>query len=332
MRSLAIDLGSANIRAFVPDKGIVLDEPTIVAMRERTGEVLAMGHRAWREVDAAPGEVVPVRPLRSGAVSDFTVTEALLRLVLGRLGGRRFGGPRVLICVPTLLTPVERRAVREAAESAGARGVELIAGPMAAAIGGGLPVDEPTGSFIVDVGAGVTEAAVISMSGVVSSRAERVGGSDLDDAVRSFLREEYGLAIGERTAEMLKVEAGSAYPTSDEPKAEIRGRDIMTGSPKTIVLDPGELRASLDDTVRAILDAIRATLSTSPPELSHDVLERGMTLTGGGAMLRGMDARIVAETSIPVSMAQAPLSTAVLGAGRALTALDRLKEHGILLA
>lgn len=332
VRALAIDLGSATTQVFVPGRGVVLDEPSVVAVNERSGDVLAMGRDAWRRIDEAPGEIVPVRPLRHGVVTDYEVTERMLRLVLDRVGGGRWGGPRVLITVSSVVTPVERRAVSEAALSAGARGVELIPEPMAAAIGAALPIDEPTGSFILDIGGGTTEAAIISLGGMVSCRAERVGGFDLDDAVRRFLRDRYDVAVGERTAENLKMELGSASPGADEPQAEIRGRDIATGTPKTIVLTAAELRAALDECVGTMIDAARGALALAPPELAHDVLERGLTLAGGGALLRGLDARISDETTIPVHVAPDAATTVVQGAGRALGALDRLKEHGILLS
>jgi len=332
VRALAIDLGSANTLVFAPGRGIVLDEPSVVAVNERNGDVLAVGWEAWRRVDEAPGEIVPVRPLRKGVVTDYEVTERMLRLVLDRVGGGRWGGPRVLITVSSVVTTVERRAVSEAALSAGARGIELIFEPMAAAIGAGLPINEPTGSFILDVGGGTTETAIISMGGMVSCRAERVGGFDLDESVRRFLRERYDMVVGERTAESLKVEVGSAAPVPDEPKAEIRGRDIASGRPKTVVLAAAELREALDEGVAAMIEAARAALAQAPPELAHDVLDRGLTLAGGGALLRGLDARISAETTIPVHVAPDPKTTVVNGAGRALSAMDRLKELGILLS
>jgi rod shape-determining protein MreB len=330
-RDLAIDLGTANILVYAEGQGIVLNEPTVIAMNERTGDALAMGEEAWQMIGRTPGYIVAVRPLRHGAITDFDVTERLIKLVFQRVGVGRFMHPRALICVSSAITSVEQRAVEEAALSAGARSVSLIQEPMAAAIGAGLPIDQPLGNCVIDVGGGTTEVAVISMGGVVASRAIRVGGFDLDDAIQRWLRREYGMAIGERTAEAIKKQIGSAYPTLDEPKAEIRGRELATGMPKSIVVAAEELRAALEEHVALVVEAVRECLGESPPELAHDVLERGMVLTGGGGLLRGLDARIAAETNIPVHVSDVPLETVVLGAGRALGSLERLREHGILM-
>jgi rod shape-determining protein MreB and related proteins len=329
-RDLAIDLGTANTLVYVRGEGIVLNEPTVIAMNERSGEVLAMGNEAWEMIGRTPGYVVAVRPLRSGGITDFDVTERLLRIVFNRVGVSRLIKPRALICVSSAITGVEKRAVEEAALSAGARSVALIDEPIAAAIGAGLPIDQPTGNCVIDTGGGTTEVAIISMGGVVTSRAIRVGGFDLDDAVQKYLRREHGVAIGERTGEAVKIQIGSAFPTADEPKAEIRGRDLQTGMPRTITVSSEEMRAALDEQVSAICDAVRDTLGEAPPELAHDVLERGMVLTGGSGMLRGLDLRLSHETNIPVHVADTPLDTVVLGAGSALGSLDRLREHGIL--
>ncbi len=331
-RDIAIDLGSANTLVFVKGRGIVLDEPTVVAMNERTGEVLAMGNDAWELIGRSPGQIVAVRPLRHGAITDFDVTERLMKLVLGKVGLGRFGHPRALVCVSSAITTVERRAMEEATLSAGARTVHLIEEPMAAAIGAGLPIDQPSGNCVIDIGGGTTEVAVVTMGGVVASRAVRVGGFDLDDAVQRFLRREYGLSVGERTAESIKKEIGSAYPTEDEPKAEIRGRDLATGSPKTVTVSADEMRAACEEVVAQVSEAVRGALADTPPELAHDVIERGMYLTGGGSLLRGMSARLTAETTIPVHLAERPLETVCLGAGRALGSIETLREHGVLLS
>jgi len=330
LREVAIDLGTANTLVYVRGQGIVLNEPTVIAMNERTGQVLAMGDEAWQMIGRTPGYIVAVRPLRHGAITDFDVTERLIKLVFQRIGVGRFTHPRALICVSSAITSVERRAVEEAALSAGARSVVLIQEPMAAAIGAGLPVDQPLGNCVIDVGGGTTEVAVISMGGVVASRAIRVGGFDLDDAIQRFLRREYGMAIGERTAEAIKKEIGSAFATALDPKAEIRGRDLATGMPKTVTVGADEMRVALEEHVAMVVEAVREALSESPPELAHDVLERGMFLTGGGGLLRGLDARISAETHISVHVTETPLETVCLGAGRALESLDRLREHGVL--
>jgi rod shape-determining protein MreB and related proteins len=331
-RDIAIDLGTANTLVFVRGRGIVVNEPTVVAMNERTGEVLAMGNDAWDAVGRSPGHVVAVRPLRHGAITDFDVTERLMKLVLGKAGLGRFNHPRALVCVSSAITSVERRAVEEATFSAGARTVHLIEEPMAAAIGAGLPIDQPRGNCIIDVGGGTTEVAVVTMGGVVASRAIRVGGFDLDEAVQRFLRKEYGLAVGERTAETIKKEIGSAFPSEDEPKAEIHGRDLATGSPKSVTVSADEMRAACEEAVAQVSGAVRGALADTPPELAHDVIERGMVLTGGGGLLRGMGARLTAETTIPVHLAERPLETVCLGAGHALGSLERLKEHGVLLS
>jgi rod shape-determining protein MreB len=330
-RDIAIDLGTANTLVFVRGRGIVLNEPTVVAMNERSGEVLAVGNEAWDVLGRSPGHIVAVRPLRHGAITDFDVTERLIKLVLAKVGLGRFSHPRALVCVSSAITSVERRAVEEATLSAGARTVHLIEEPIAAALGGGLPIDQPNGNCVIDIGGGTTEVAVVTMGGVVASRAVRVGGFDVDDAVQRFLRREYGLAVGERTAETIKKEVGSAYPTEDEPKAEIRGRELATGSPKTVTVSADEMRHACEEAVSQVAEAVRGALADTSPELAHDVIERGMYLTGGGSLLRGMDARLSAETTIPVRMAEQPLETVCLGAGRALDSLDRLKDHGALL-
>ena len=330
-RDIAIDLGTANTLVFVRGRGIVLNEPTVVAMNERTGDVLAMGNEAWHMIGRTPGNVVAVRPLRNGAITDFDVTERLIKLVLRKVGLGRFMHPRALICVSSVITAVERRAVEEAALSAGVRTVHLIEEPMAAAIGAGLPIDQPNGNCVIDIGGGTTEVAVVTMGGVVASRAIRVGGFDLDEAVQRFLRREYGMAVGERTAEAIKKEIGSAYPTDEEPKAEVRGRELATGMPKSVTISAEEMRSACEEVVVQVTEAVRGALADTPPELAHDVIERGMYLTGGGGLLRGIDARLAAETTIPVHLTENPLETVCLGAGRALGSLEKLREHGVLL-
>jgi len=330
MRNLAIDLGSSTTIVCAPGRGIVLEQPTVIAVNERTGKVLTMGEEAWRTVAAEGGNVVAVRPIRGGAIVDFELTERLLALVLARAGAGRFIHPRVLIAVSSTATPVERRAIEEAALSAGARSAALINEPLAAALGADLPIEEPIGNCIVSVGGGTTEVAIISLGGVVAWCAVRVGGIDFDEAIRAFLRREYGVAIGERTAEVLKREVGSAFPQDEEPKAEIRGRELSTGTPKVFTVGAEEIRGALDDAVLQVVGAVRAALADAPPELAHDVIERGIVLTGGGSQLRGLDARLRAETSIPVALTDSPQQTVARGAARAMQGLDLLKEHGIL--
>lgn len=332
MRALAIDLGSATTIVFAPGRGIVLNQPTVIAVNERTGKVLAMGEEAWRTVAAEGGQVVAVRPIRGGAIVDFELTERLLALVLARAGAGRLMHPRVLIAVSSVITPVERRAVEEAALSAGARAAALITEPLAAALGAGMPLEQPMGNCIVVIGGGTTEVAIVSLGGVVAARAVRIGGMDFDEAIRTFLRREYGMSIGERTAETLKREVGSAHTYPEEPKAEIRGRELSTGTPKTVTIGAEEIRAALDDAVMQVVGAVRGALADAPPELAHDVIEKGIVLAGGGALLRGLAERLAVETGIPVRLTDAPVETVARGAGRALEGLDRLKEQGILPA
>ncbi len=329
-RDLAIDLGSANTLVFARGRGIVLREPTLIALNERTGEVLAMGEEAWKAAGADAEPLVTFQPLRRGAVSDFALTERLLHLVLRRVGAGRLVKPRVLVCVPSNVTMVERRAVVEAALQAGARQVWLIEEPIAAAIGAGLPIDEPTGTFVVDVGGGTTEVAVISMGGIVSRVTVKVGGFDLDEEIMRFMRTEYGMAIGERTAEHLKMAVGSASELDEEDKAEVRGREIDSGAPKAVIVSSDEIRRALGNPTRLIVEAVRTTLSETPPELAHDVLDRGIHLTGGGALLRGLDRRLAAETGIPVHLAEAPLDTVCIGAATALEEIERMRGRGLV--
>ncbi|MGH2456928.1 MAG: rod shape-determining protein [Candidatus Limnocylindria bacterium] len=324
-RDLAIDLGTANTLVYSRDRGIVLNEPTVIALNEKTQEVLAMGHDAWQMIGRTPGYIVAVRPLRKGAITDFDITQRMIRLLLKRAGVNRFNRPRVLICVPSAITEVERRAVEEAARRAGAADPYLIHQPMAAAIGAGLPINEPLGNMIVDVGGGTTETAVISLGGIVALQAIRVGSFDIDASIQTYVRRDYGMAIGERTAEEIKLAIGSAYPVDDSVKAEVRGRDLMTGLPKTVILSPDEVRAAIDEQVSAIVDSVVQCLGQAPPELAQDLIGQGIHLVGGGGMLRGLDRRLEEETAIPVHLVDAPLECVVLGAGRCLEAFESLK-------
>jgi rod shape-determining protein MreB len=310
---------------YAKGRGIVLNEPTVIALNSHTHDVLAMGQEAWHMIGRTPGYIVAVRPLRQGAITDFEITQRMIRLLLQRAGLSRFQRPRVLICVPSAITEVERRAVKEAARQAGATETQLIEQPMAAAIGAGLPIHEPRGNMVVDIGGGTTETAVISLGGIVALQAIRVGSFDIDNAIQSYVRREYGIAIGERTAEEIKLAIGSAFPTENEVKAEVRGRDLMSGLPKTVILSPEEVREAIDEQVRAIVDSVVQCLGASPPELAQDLIIEGIHLVGGGGMLRGFDRRISQETQLPVHLVDAPLECVVLGAGKCLEAFDSLK-------
>ena len=309
---------------YTRGRGIVLNEPTVIALNSRTQDVLAMGREAWQMIGRTPAYIVAVRPLRKGAITDFEVTQRMIRLLLQRARVTRFNRPRVLICVPSAITEVERRAVEEAARQAGAAGAFLIEQPMAAAIGAGLPVHEPIGNMIVDVGGGTTEVAVISLGGIVALQALRVGSFDLDTAIQTYVRREYGIAIGERTAEEIKMAIGSGYPMDEEVKAEVRGRDLMTGLPKTVILSPDEVRTAMEEHVGAIVGSVLECLGQAPPELAQDLIVQGIHLVGGGALLRGFDHRLAEETALPVHLVDAPLECVVLGAGRCLESFDSL--------
>jgi len=326
VRNLAIDLGTANTLVFREGEGIVFNEPTVIAMNSRTSEVLAMGEEAWDMIGRTPANVVAVRPLRHGAITDFDITQRMIRLILRRVGISRLTKPRVLVCVPSAITEIERRAVEEAAQSAGARDVALVDEPLAAAIGAGLPIHEPIGNLVVDIGGGTSEMAVISMGGVVTGKALRLGGFEMDGAIQQHLRKAYGMAIGERTAEGIKMAIGSAYPTPGPGVVEVRGRELASGMPKGIEVSEEEVREALSENVRLIVEAARDCLAVSPPELAHDVLETGMFLTGGGSLLRGIDMRLARECEVPVHLTEQPLETVVLGAGRMLENLDEYKD------
>ncbi len=324
-RDLAIDLGTANTLVYARSQGIILNEPTVIALNSRTQDVLAMGQEAWQMIGRTPGYIVAVRPLRGGAITDFEITQRMIRLLFQRAGVNRLYRARVLICVPSAITHVEQRAVLEAARRAGAAQTFLIEQPMAAAIGAGLPIHEPMGNMVIDVGGGTTEVAVISLGGVVALEALRVGSFDIDAAIQAYVRREYGIAIGERTAEEIKLAIGSAWAIDDDFKAEVRGRDLMSGLPKTIVLVPEEVRGAIEEQIRAICDAVIACLARTPPELAQDLIHNGVHLVGGGSLLRGLGHRISNETDLPVHLVDAPLECVVLGAGRCLESFESLK-------
>jgi rod shape-determining protein MreB and related proteins len=319
-RDLAIDLGTANTLVYQAGQGIVFDEPTIAAV-SRTGQVLAVGHEARDLLARSPADAHPVRPLKRGAVTDFELTRQMIRLILRRLGVGRLGRPRALVCVPSLLTPVERRAVEEAVVGAGAKSASLVDEPMAAAVGAGLPIHEPVGNLVVDVGGGTTEIAVVAMGGTIMSNSIPVGGFDMDAAVQEHIRKKYGVVIGDGTAERLKIDLGSAYPAADARPVEVRGREMGSGTPTLLTVSPDEVREALGGVVAAIAGATRDALAESPPDLAQDVLETGLFLTGGGAMLRGLPMRLAQECEVPVHLTEQPLATVVLGAGHLLDAM-----------
>ena len=328
---MAVDLGTANTLVYVRGRGIVLDEPSVVAVDVRDGRALAVGLEAKRMIGRTPSHIEAIRPLKDGVIANFEICEKMLRYFIHRVHQRRWAKPRMVICVPSGITGVEQRAVQEAAEYAGARKpAYIIEEPMAAAIGAGLPVQEPTGSMIVDIGGGTTEVAVLSLGGIVTSSSVRVGGDELDEAIIQWVKKEHGLALGERTAEEVKMSLGSAWPLEQELAAELRGRDLVSGLPKTVVTTTEEIREALEEPVTAILDAVKVTLDTTPPELAADVMERGIVLTGGGSLLLGMRERLEAETGMPVVLADDPLLSVAVGSGRSLEAFEALR--GVLFS
>lgn len=326
---IGIDLGTANTLVYVKDRGIVLREPSVVAMQADTRKVLAVGDEAKRMLGRTPGNIIAVRPLKDGVISDFEVTEEMLKQFIKKVHkGRSIftPRPRVVIAVPSGITEVEKRAVRESAYHAGARLVTLIEEPMAAAIGVGLPVQEAAGNMIVDIGGGTTEVAIISLAGIVFSRSIRVAGDELDEAVINYMKRAYNLVIGERTAEEIKIKIGSAYPLEKETSIEVKGRDLVAGLPKTLTVTSQEVREALLDPVSTIVESVRITLERCPPELSADLVERGIVLAGGGALLRGLDRLVAEETGLPVYVAEDPLSAVAEGTGKVLQELEFLTK------
>ena len=329
-KDIGIDLGTANTLVFVRDKGVVINEPSVVAINTVTKEVMAVGDEAKEMIGRTPGHIIAVRPLRDGVIADFEATRAMLRYFIAkaRTKARIARRPRVLVCVPTGVTEVEKRAILEAAAGTGARArdVYLIEESKAAAIGAGLPVEQPTGSMVVDIGGGTSEVAILSLAGIVTSKSLHIAGDELDEAIVSYVKKEYGVAIGERTAEELKMTIGSAFKVQDQEEREIRGRDLVTGLPRTLNITTNEVAAAIAEPVAAIIDAIRFTLERTPPELAADVMESGIFLTGGGALLKGLDERISSETGIPVRAANEPLYCVVNGTGKVLKNLKALKH------
>ena len=326
-RDMAVDLGTANTLVYVRRRGIVLDEPSVVALNTNTGKIVAVGVQAKRMIGRTPGNIVAIRPLRDGVIADFDITERMLHYFIQKVHRRRhLVKPRLVVAVPSGITGVEQSAVKEAGHQAGASRVYIIEEPMAAAIGAGLPVHEPTGNMVVDVGGGTTEVAMISLGGIVTSQSIRVGGDEMDQAIIAFAKKEHSLMLGERTAEEIKMAIGSAYPSPDEPHAEIRGRDLVSGLPKTIVISAEEVRHAIAGPVSTVVDIVKTTLDNCPPELAGDVMDRGIALTGGGALLRGLDERLREETGMPIQLADNPLESVVLGAGKCVEDFDGLQQ------
>ena len=326
---LAIDLGTANTLVYVKGKGIVLREPSVVAVRQdlRFNKVLAVGKEAKMMLGRTPGNIKAIRPIKDGVIADFEVTEAMLRYFISKVHRRRsFVHPRIIISVPSGITQVEKRAVKESAESAGAREVYLIEEPMAAAIGAGLPITEPCANMIVDIGGGTTEVAVISLSGIVYSNSVRVAGDKMDEAILHHIKRHHNLAIGEHTAEVIKTTIADVMPEPPYPTMNIKGRDLVSGVPKTLVIDSNEIRSAISEQVDAIVEAVKMALELTPPELSADIVDRGIILTGGGGLLRNLDKRLNQETGLPIIIADDPLSSVVLGSGKALENINVLRE------
>jgi rod shape-determining protein MreB len=327
---LAIDLGTANTLVYVKGKGIVLSEPSVVAVRKDgrgTNKVLAVGKEAKMMLGRTPGNIVAIRPMKDGVIADFEITETMLRHFIRKVHNRRsLIRPRIIVCVPSGITQVEKRAVRESAESAGAREVFLIEEPMAAAIGAGLPITEPTSNMVLDIGGGTTEVAVISLAGIVYSKSVRVGGDKMDEAILQHIKRKYNLLIGERTAELIKTTIGNAFAGDKVERMQIKGRDLVSGIPKIIEIDSDEVRESISEQIETIVETVKIALEQTPPELAADIVDRGIVLTGGGALLQNLDKLLREETGLPITITEDPLSTVVLGSGKALDNLDILRE------
>ncbi|MFA5411022.1 MAG: rod shape-determining protein [Candidatus Omnitrophota bacterium] len=327
---IGIDLGTATTLVYVKGEGIVLCEPSVVAVKRGTSHVLAVGEEAKRMLGRTPGNIIAIRPMRDGVITDFEITEAMLRHFIQKVSRRRFQiRPRIVIAIPSGITEVERRAVKESAERAGARDVILIEEPIAAAIGVGLPIQEPIGNMIIDIGGGTTEIAVISLKGVVFSKSIRIGGDEMDDAIIEYLKKTYNLMIGERTAEEIKIKAGSAYPLEEEMTLEVKGRDLIAGLPKIVNITSEEIREALQEPMRAILEITKMSLERTPPELAADLIEHGIVLAGGGALLRGLDKLIAEETGLPVHIADDPLNAVAEGTGKYLDEIRLLKDVAV---
>ena len=325
-RDMAVDLGTANTLVCLRGEGIVLDEPSVVAINANDGRPVAVGLEAKRMMGRTPNHIKAIRPLKDGVIADFEVCEKMLRYFIQKVHASKWSKPRMVICVPSGITGVEQRAVQDAAEYAGARKpVHIIEEPMAAAIGADLPVHEPSGNMIVDIGGGTTEVAVISLGGIVTAQSVRVAGDELDDAVLQYVKKEFSLAIGDRTAEEIKIQMGSAWPLDEELTADIRGRDLISGLPRTVQVTTEHVREALAEAISAIVDAVKTTLDKTPPELAADIMEDGITITGGGALIGGLDQRLTHETGMPIRIADEPLYSVVIGSGRALENIDAMR-------
>ena len=327
---LAVDLGTANTVVFVKGKGIVLREPSVVAIHNETKEVLAVGSEAKQMLGRTPGNIVAIRPMRDGVIANFEITEAMIKYFIRKVHNRKtLVRPRVVIGVPSGITQVEKRAVRDSAASAGAREVYLMEEPMAAAIGVGLPIASPTGNMIVDIGGGTTEVAVISLSGIVYSRSVRVAGDEMDEAIINYIKRKYNLLIGERTAEEIKIKIGSAYPLEEKLEMEVKGRDLVAGIPKVLIINDEEIREALAEPVSTIVENVKIALERTPPELAADIIDKGIVMAGGSSMLKGLDLLLREETGLPIILAEDPLSAVALGTGKALDELELLKKVSI---
>lgn len=328
-RDMGIDLGTANTLVTVKGRGVVLQEPSVVAIQRDTGTIMAVGEEAKRMIGRTPGNIVAIRPMKDGVIADFDVTQAMLRYFISKAGRRSLIKPRVIVSIPSGVTEVEKRAVLDAILQAGGREAHLLEEPMAAAIGAGLPVYEPTGNMIVDIGGGTTEVSVISLGGIVTSRSIRIGGDEMDEAIVNHIKRAYNLMIGERTAEEIKINLGSAYNPSqeeDEETYEVRGRDLVTGLPKTLSITGQEVREALAEPVANIVEAVKVTLERTPPELAADIMDRGIVMAGGGSLLKNFDLLLAKETGMPVYLAEEPLTCVVMGTGKALEEIDSLKR------
>lgn len=328
---IGIDLGTANILVYIKSKGIVLREPSVVAMHTLTKKILAVGEEARLMIGRTPGNIVAIRPMSDGVIADYTTTEKMLAYLIDKVcGKRRLIRPKILVCVPSGVTSVERRAVIQAARSAGAGEAYPIEEPMAAAIGAGLPIDQPGGNMVIDIGGGTTDIAVISLGGIVISKSIRLGGNKMDEVIARHIKNKYSLMIGDRTAEEIKVKIGSAYPLQTELTLEVRGRDMVAGLPKTVDVTSEEIRTALSEPVSMVVEKVRSVLEQTPPELSSDIIERGIMLTGGGALLRGLDKLLAIETNIPIHIAEDPLSCVALGTGKALAEFQEIRDNYVL--
>ena len=324
---LAVDLGTANTLVYVRGKGVVLKEPSVVAIHKDTQQVLAVGAEAKNMLGRTPGSIEAIRPMKDGVIANFEITEIMLRHFIRKVHNRKtLVRPRIIVCVPSGITQVERRAVRDSAESAGAREVFLIEEPMAAAIGVGLPIQEASGNMILDIGGGTTEIAVISLAGIVYSKSIRVGGDEMDESILNYVKRSYNLLIGERTAEEVKIQIGSAYPMDDRRTMEVKGRDLVTGVPKTIIITDEEVREALNEPVQSIVDVVKIALERTPPELSSDIVDKGIMLAGGGGLIRGLDILLREETGLPITVAEDPLTAVVMGTGKVLDEIDLLRK------